>query len=852
MDFITKLIEAVYTETVAKKIVVIYPGRFQPPAPHHHAVYQNLVSRFGADNVYIASTNVVKPDSPLNFDEKKAVWLKYGVPGDHVVQVKNPYICSEILDRLEDGTVVVFGFGTKDVGRFSVGKKKDGSPSFLQDYEKNKNNLQDFLKHAYIVALPHVSTKVDGVELSGTRVREMLVKHPTREMFIKLFGWDDPKIRELLVKRFSEAPVAEAAPLHEGGHLFGSDPIEQKNIKSTAMAYFNELKRLFPKKASLFVYDQNNLLGSAFKKDSPSGDIDLAFSAADFYKGNLTDWKLDPATVEEKTKQLLSRAINYKKAVKAGDTKAAEHYMFLKQQEATNILLSQYINDHSEIIVSKPEEAKGNMIMTAMPQFDAAGKMVKNPATKAPLMAQVDLNIGNIDWLRFSSFSADYRRNVADISAELKAVYGDYDKIKHKSEIKGAHRTQLMLSIFEFLGLSFSHHDGVKDKLTGKILAHDPQSALAVLNARLKLKGRLTREIIDNYHLLHKFLKDSLPPDVYQKIIDIFLKSRMESQRLDIPGDLVDYWKKNKERLGLTGKFNPNVQGLAESGVAGGHRISKANVIRTVEDYLTRVIEPKFGDIPHKIAGSFNLGTRPDHGDVDLLLNFPARNKDAAKLALEKYLNSLPDNVIVPFTSEKYKGRKLYKSGEIISILYPIVGQPSESVQIDNIISINEREQSFKFEFLKLPAENQGLILGMVKTALIDNKQLLADVMKRYRVPLEDNQEYEYNLSSDGLSLRLLTYDPVQLKNGKYVETNREVIKKSSNWNEIKKVLSPYNLDVSFEDLLKQIQAKASERAKRRIAGVFKSMITVKSGEQGTPKGDNKEIARKKVDSSLT
>ena len=142
------------------------------------------------------------------------------------------------------------------------------------------------------------------------------------------------------------------------------------------------------------------------------------------------------------------------------------------------------------------------------------------------------------------------------------------------------------------------------------------------------------------------------------------------------------------------------------------------------------------------------------------------------------------------------------------------------------------------------------MILGLVKTALIDDEVLLNQVIRRYG-QIQPNQEYEYNLSSDALTLRLISYDPEQLKAGKFSETDRKIVHKISNWGEIKKILGRYNLDTSFEDLLQQIKTKASDRSKKRIVGVFKSMITTKSGEQGTPKGDNKELARKKVDSIL-
>ena len=231
MDFVTELIEAVYTETVAKKTVMIYPGRFQPPSPHHFAVYTALVGQFSIENVYIASTNVVSADSPLNFLEKKAVWMKYGVPANQIVQVKSPYQCTEIIETLPTDTTVVFGFGEKDKGRFTIGKKKDGTPSYLQDYdlEMRRHNLKDFTKHSYIMTLPHVSAKVGGVELSGTQIRNMIASDPSKEMFQKIFGWYDPKIHELLVKKFSKQP------LNEGGHMFDKSVsyVKKENLDST-------------------------------------------------------------------------------------------------------------------------------------------------------------------------------------------------------------------------------------------------------------------------------------------------------------------------------------------------------------------------------------------------------------------------------------------------------------------------------------------------------------------------------------------------------------------------------------------------------------------------------------------
>jgi cytidyltransferase-like protein len=55
-----------------KKTIVVYSGRFQPFHKGHYAAYKNLVSKFGAGNVFIGSSNTTsQPKSPFNFQEKK-------------------------------------------------------------------------------------------------------------------------------------------------------------------------------------------------------------------------------------------------------------------------------------------------------------------------------------------------------------------------------------------------------------------------------------------------------------------------------------------------------------------------------------------------------------------------------------------------------------------------------------------------------------------------------------------------------------------------------------------------------------------------------------------------------------
>ena len=283
------------------------------------------------------------------------------------------------------------------------------------------------------------------------------------------------------------------------------------------------------------------------------------------------------------------------------------------------------------------------------------------------------------------------------------------------------------------------------------------------------------------------------------------------------------------------------------SGSAGGNRIIRSSVAKTVEEYINKVLSKFPGFKGAKPSGSYNTNTKNDFGDIDLVVNLTATDKKNIKAELAKYLSSLPDDVIVPFKSDKYKGKKHLNTGEIITILYPIAGQPDEYVQIDNIISISDEEAEFKKEFLDYPAEIQGLMLGLSKIICLeeDPKSIFARMGIKNIPALEPNQEYEFNLSSAGLTLRIVTLD-------NFKETDKTDVWKTSNWSSIKKLFTNYNIDGSWEDLLSDLSSKIKNpRSKNRIKGIFNSMVSIKSGEVGTPKGDNKQKALDKVNSTL-
>jgi len=200
------LAEQVISEQTIKTIVVIYPGRFQPMGQHHAATYKKLAAKFGQSNTYIATSDKVKlPKSPLNFKEKRKIIYKHGI--GNVVQVKNPYQSVEITSKYDpETTAVLFAVGAKDMKedpRFRIGTKKDGSPGYFQSYEDNKDNLQPFTQHGYLVVAPHVDIQIPGYgEMSGTTLRQVLAT-ADQETFKDVMGFYDANIYTMLRDKFS-------------------------------------------------------------------------------------------------------------------------------------------------------------------------------------------------------------------------------------------------------------------------------------------------------------------------------------------------------------------------------------------------------------------------------------------------------------------------------------------------------------------------------------------------------------------------------------------------------------------------------------------------------------------------
>lgn len=187
--------------------IVVYPGRFHPFHRGHFGVYKQLAQQWGADNVYVATSEKQAPiTSPFTFGDKQDMMIKLGVPGSRIVKVKNPYQAAEVTkDYNPESDRLIFALGAKDAERISFAPKKDGSASYMQPMPKNPKEMKPFGEHAYVTVVPTVTFRVAGADAnSATQIRERYIKGNNAlrdQIILDLYGDVDSKIRSIFDAR---------------------------------------------------------------------------------------------------------------------------------------------------------------------------------------------------------------------------------------------------------------------------------------------------------------------------------------------------------------------------------------------------------------------------------------------------------------------------------------------------------------------------------------------------------------------------------------------------------------------------------------------------------------------------
>jgi len=298
-----------------------------------------------------------------------------------------------------------------------------------------------------------------------------------------------------------------------GGNIFkGTKPIKKENIEPTVDEFFKELKQIFPKKRYIFNKKKFIYLGSVGKKPE-SGDIDFGINLNDIMSKNLEktclDWEIDYKAVSSKWEQ-------YKKRARTSTPKET-------MVRAVLWGISQVINSKAPNIYTEEKKITPNAMFNKFPQYTSNGE-------KLPYGVQMDFLIGNQELLKFSYFSKAY-----------------------EGKIKGLHRTQLVLSMFQAIGIRFQHAKGLSNKETNEHITSDPVKIKKILQDTY---GRLD---IDDYHSLSKAVKKQ-PKKLQDTVFDIYFRILQYTKGGIIPGDLVDIWKRLHQKNNYDTRYiNPDM-----------------------------------------------------------------------------------------------------------------------------------------------------------------------------------------------------------------------------------------------------------------------------------------------------
>ena len=210
-----------YVNEDSIRVVVTYPGRFQPFHLGHAHVFKQLQSQFGQDNVFIVTSNdTSSAKSPFNFNDKVQLMTAAGVPAGRIIESNKPY---DPPEQFGYNVVFITALGAPDAERLapdSVLKrdKKDkagnvikpaGSPSYFKTF-RELADCDTADNHGYVVVIPEARKDITlggkHVDVShGTEARavwnQVRGDESLRAEYLnQMFGRDDAELGRIMDK----------------------------------------------------------------------------------------------------------------------------------------------------------------------------------------------------------------------------------------------------------------------------------------------------------------------------------------------------------------------------------------------------------------------------------------------------------------------------------------------------------------------------------------------------------------------------------------------------------------------------------------------------------------------------
>jgi hypothetical protein len=315
--------------------------------------------------------------------------------------------------------------------------------------------------------------------------------------------------------------------LLEGGNVFkdteyDTTDINQADIEQTVNKFVEALSNLFPGKKQSFqdLKNKENWLGSTGRKQVAnkqdqivSGDIDLAYSKDAILTNGKVDYKGWGMSKEDYENMHTAVASRAKTATEEQIKVTALLRLIVPQIEAETSKTGLHVTGKA---------TSSGVLHFSFPQYSKDGK-------KLDTRAQIDLDIGDLNWLTF--------RNNADISKE-----------EEEKGIKRLHRGQLMLAMFATAGYTFKAGVGLVDTATKKQrLGNTPEEAIEEFNRNYKPTQPLTRAILSNYNDLVKYVEENMKGEDYNETMGRYYKELQRASAY-IP-DHVTEWLNNQEKI---------------------------------------------------------------------------------------------------------------------------------------------------------------------------------------------------------------------------------------------------------------------------------------------------------------
>ena len=259
------------------KIVVTYPGRFQPFHQGHAGVFAQLQKKFGRDSVYILTSNdTSSAKSPFNFSDKYQLMTAAGVPGDKIIETNQMYKLPDSIDAAN--TIFITAVGAPDADRlnpdtYTKRDQKDkegnvtkpaGSPSYYKTWGGPETPVTAD-QHGYVIVIPEIHKEVT---IKGQKYD---VSHGTECRNLWNSIRNDAKARTEFLSQMYARPSQELAAIFDKIPQATAEDISAESQTSTSPIHGTEFKQGVAEGLTATIYPNAEVIKS--KNGKPVGEI---------------------------------------------------------------------------------------------------------------------------------------------------------------------------------------------------------------------------------------------------------------------------------------------------------------------------------------------------------------------------------------------------------------------------------------------------------------------------------------------------------------------------------------------------------------------------------------------------